>query len=170
MNKNIHQELEELSPLLRQLREQGDGLEVPPQYFDHFDDALKQRIAQRGIRRHALQQIQLKDKRRYWPGMLAVAASLTLVLGVVWYLQPENEPTELAELELSTEDITAYLIENATDFEPEQLAGLDGAAVENNRSEIRENHKKSIEMDDIPAGAVEEIIDEMTDAELAELL
>ncbi|MFM7400500.1 MAG: hypothetical protein ACKO4W_06310 [Bacteroidota bacterium] len=170
MSKKINQELEELSPLLRQLREQGDGLETPHDYFEKFDNHLKQRIAERGVRRHALQQIQAPVKRRMWPGVLAAAASLALILGAVWYFNTGNEPRELAVTELSPEEITAYLIENAADFEPEQLAALEETATVYNRLDSPEARKVMPEKEEIPAEAVEEIIDEMTDEELAELL
>lgn len=170
MSKNINQELEELSPLLRQLREQGDGFEVPHDYFENFDSHLIQKMTERGVRRHALQQIHVPVKRRMWPGVLAVAASLTLILGAVWYFNTGSEPEELADMELSPEEITAYIAENAADFEPEQLALLEETPAVNNKPAAPETGKTAPEKEDLPAEAVEEIIDEMTDEELAELL
>lgn len=169
MSKNTGQELEELSPLLRQMREKGDGLEVPHDYFDDFDKNLKQRLTERGVRRHALRQIPVAVKRRMWPGLLVAAASLALVLGAVRHFNTGNEPAELAVLELSADDITAYITENAADFEPEQLAVLEETPDAGNQSPAPEAGKATPEKEEIPVEAVEEIIDEMTDEELAEL-
>lgn len=170
MNKKINQELEELSPLLRQLSGQGDGLEVPYGYFENFDDKLRQRMTERGVRRHTLQQIHVPVKRRVWPGVLAAAASLALVLGAVRYFKTDSDTTQFAANDLTSEEITAFLMENAADFEPEQLATLEDGPNENKIPVTSPNETTSPGKDEIPAEAVEEIIDEMTDEELAELL
>ena len=170
MSKKINQELEELSPLLRQLREQGDGLETPHDYFDSFEDNLKLRMAKQGVRRHALQQVHIPVQRRMWPGVLAAAASLALILGAVWYFNTGSDPRELVAMELSPEEITAYMMENAADFEPEQLAALEEVPAENNQPVTPDKTTTTPENEAVPPGGLEEIIDEMTDEELAELL
>lgn len=170
MSKKINQELEEISPLLSRLRDQGDGLGIPQNYFEDFDERLKQRLAVPGVRRQTLQSIDAPVKRRLWPGIFAIAASLVLVLGVVWFFKTGREVPEFASSELTSDEITAYLVENASDFEPEQLAALTENTDETNQSVNPENEPASPEKEEIPAEAVEEIIDEMTDEELAELL
>lgn len=170
MSKKINQELKEISPLLSRLRDQGDGLGIPQNYFGDFDERLKQRLAVPGVRRQSLQSINTPVKRRLWPGIFAVAASLVLILGVVWVFKTGSEEPEFATSELTSDEIATYLVENASDFEPEQLAALTENPDETKQSVTPANESAYPEKEEIPAEAMEEIIDEMTDQELAELL
>jgi len=170
MKSNLDQELELLSPMLKKYRDEDDGLKTPGYYFAGFDEKLAERLAKPGVRRHSLQELNKPVKRRLWPGIPGLAASVALIVCAIVYFNQNTAPAEQVNSELTPEDIELYLMENAADFEPEQLAVITEAPTHSGQSAVTAPATEITEKEEIPAEVVEKLMEEMTDAELADLL
>ncbi|MCC6460556.1 MAG: hypothetical protein IT260_08810 [Saprospiraceae bacterium] len=182
----LHDELNELSPLLKRFKEQNDGAQVPPGYFDQLEDDVFRQLDAIGARHKppvfAAQQQQRSWWQRlqsWWQPRLAVAFAGVLVLALAgwWYVQPaaNPQPGDLAGLELSAEDAEAYLLDNVLELEPAQLAlalpseEWPAIRLESEPSSPQNTapavHEIQIHPDDL-----EDVLNDMSDEELKELL
>lgn len=129
--KTINDELQNLSPLLREMRQKGDGFRVPEGYFEAVEESVFGRIEAAGIRRQPV----LEGKKGGLFGRIfrskiiwAAAAALVLVLATTWLFKMKNGQSDTSPLvasqELTEEEIEAYVLENIHEFEAEQLAAL----------------------------------------------
>jgi hypothetical protein len=170
---------DELSPLLRDLKQRGDGLQVPEGYFDQLDDAVFARLDASGERLPAADRAPRGWK--VWVNVrtvTAAAATLALLLTAGWWLwqptptnslatnSPEDEALELAAAE-------AYLNEHLMEFDAELLAQNLPGEEEHDAAEQPATtptapktapHKKT------PEDELDEIIDQLSDEELEDLL
>ena len=90
--ENLDDELREISPLLRDLKNQGDGFRTPEGYFDDLADQVIGRLDTMGARRSApgLQATPGGQwfRRLLQPRMLtAIAAGLALAAAAFWFFK-----------------------------------------------------------------------------------
>lgn len=169
----------DLPPFLQDLKGKGDGFKIPEGYFDHMEEAVFARLKAAGD----LERPGLKVVKK--PGMfplfirprvaMGLAAALALILSAVWFIRQPSVPVQsvqYASTELTEEDIESYLLENAKEFEPEQLAALTPAEIveppEENASNPAQKSRHAAE--ELHPDDLNNIIDEMTDEELEEIL
>lgn len=131
-NKNLNQELKELSPWLLSMKERGDGFKVPVDYFDRLQDEVLQKVKQPGpVSEPAspgwveewLLRLQALFQPRY---RLAYAlAAAAVVVAAVWGLR-NHTPTQpgqqtVALEDLPSEELIDYINLHLDDFAPEEL-------------------------------------------------
>lgn len=178
MKKNLSDdELKELSPLLRDLRQQDEGFRVPEGYFGALEDSVLNKVEKTGNRRRPA----MKAKRGGLFGrfsrsriMWAVAATLTLVFAATWLFRIKPEQSVAATQELTEEEIEAYVLENIRDFDAELLAAVpvsEQALPETKPvTPMDTKPKQSDPMDDLSEEELELLLKEMSDEELENLL
>ena len=164
-------------PFLQDLHVKGTGFSLPEGYFDDLESSVMARLEAAGDLKRPLL---LVTKR---PGLFASlirppmlwasAAALVLLLAAVWLIRTPSAPvnqTGLAAGELTEEDIEQYLLDNATQFEPVQLAALSKEAV----TVAPDTPVKGKPIQHTPLELRPEdlnyILDEMTDEELEQIL
>lgn len=179
MNKHFSDDDDELSPLLRQLRQQPDGFKVPDDYFSQFQQNLEAKLAaERPASETPLQVHSGGGLRRY--RLLAAAAAVLLMLGAGWWaFRPQGTQTTLAQAErpeLTPEDLENYLLEHAHEFETEQLVAVVPTEALHYTSEMEtetpepadpKTTKKKKSKQDLE---VDELLKDLSDKELEELL
>jgi hypothetical protein len=181
MNKHesLEEELKALSPLLREQKRRPTDMQVPPGYFDHFEDALFSRIESEGAARPTLTARPGGLLRNILkPRMWAAAAAVVAIAATSWWmLRPETSapiPNQAYAETLTEEEIESYVLDNITEFDSEQLAAVEPmptqelpeAATPATRSE--ENAAKAL--DDISPEEMENLIQHMSEEELESLL
>jgi hypothetical protein len=107
--------------------------------------------------------------------MMAIAATLTLVLSAWWFFspQPAASAVSVAGVEISDDELEGYLLENIHDFDADQLAALpeDVAQVDETPAAIPGQHPKAkTAPDDLSPEDIEEMLKDMSDDELEQLL
>ncbi len=178
--ESIDNELKNLSPRLRELRQGGDGFKLPEGYFEALEDSVFSRIDAMGARRKPTLEAKSGNLfvRFFRPQvMVAAAAAITLALAAVWFFRPEPTPAvdNLAAMpELSEEDIEAYVLENIRDFDANQLASISASEttpVEAESSKLPENQTKNKQLlDGLSEDELELLLKEMSEKELESLL
>lgn len=126
--QDIQDELAELSSFLGQLKEKGEGMSVPPDYFDRLNDRVMERLEAEGEKFAA-------PPRSFWglsvkrTRLTAIAAAVTLLLAAWWWLRPAEQarvaiaiPDPTVIDTLTQEDAATYVHENILEFEMEMLA------------------------------------------------
>lgn len=168
---------DDLPPFLQDLKRKGDGLQVPEGYFDDMEAAVFARLRSAGdLDRPALTVVKK-------PGLfvqflrpraaMAYAAALALVLAAVWFVRQSVTSVPeapLATLELSEDDIEAYVLENVHEFEPEQLASLSKEDLPEITTENPTPSAQPQAVEELHPDDLDQILDEMTDEELEEIL
>ncbi len=171
----MEDELKNIAPDLFKQRPQKDSLKLPEGYFEAFDARVIDRIEAAGLNQQAPLKIIKKPAKRFaLPYMLtAAAAMVALVLAAVWFLKPASTLQQItASIELSDEEIESYLLKNVQYLEADQLAMLPEATEnEYQAPSIQEKpSKKPAVSDEITPKDVEFILNDMTEAELEEIL
>lgn len=172
--QKAHQELNDLSPFLHDLRKREDGFQMPEGYLDNFETDLFAKLETSGQYTQPGLQVVKKPAnktRNLWP-LMAIAAAFALLFGAIWFFKAGPAGTqnpEMASVELSDEDIEAYLLENVQDFEAEQLAMLPEVEQTVEPAAKQKTPAKS-NPDDLTPEDVKHILDDMTDEELEEIL
>jgi hypothetical protein len=170
---------EEIPKFLKDLKAKGDGFKVPDGYFDDMEDAVFARLKSAGDLDRPVPMVEKRPRFRVSfirpKAAMAYAAALALMLAAVWFVRQQTVevPTApVASVELSEEELEAYLLENAHEFEPEQLASLEPDQIpepaENQPAERNNSNKRK--QTDIHPDDLELILDEMTDEELEQIL
>ena len=130
-DEDIRKELEELSPHLLKLKEQGDGFRLPEDYFQRMQKEVLEKVQASpkptaskniGWLDRFLEPLQFLFQPR-WALSLATIA-LLITLGTVWLYQNQAvHGTELsAELaKLDPESLDAYIQANLHEFDAETL-------------------------------------------------
>jgi len=172
--KKTHPELNDLSPLLQDLRQREGGFNVPEGYLDNFENDLFSKLETSGqFTKPGLQVVKKPvHKNRLLRPVMAIAATFAIILSAVWFFQArptDTDSPEMASVELSEEDIEAYLLENVQDFEVEQLAMLPETEQPAAPSAKQPSPAKS-SSDELTPEDVEHILDDMTEEELEEIL
>lgn len=171
----MEDELKNIAPDLFKQRPQKDSFKLPEGYFEAFDARVMDRIGAAGLKQQAPLKIVKKPAKRFaLPQLLmAAAAVFALVLAAVWFLKPSAAQDQItASIELSEEDIEAYLLENVQYLEVDQLAMLPEAAEnEYQAPSIQEKlPTKTTVHDEITPEDVEHLLNDMTESELEEIL
>ncbi len=171
--ESLNDELSEISPWLRDMKRQDDGFRVPDDYFESLEARVFARIEEEGARREPVMEATRGGKWFRPKMMLAAAALFVAILAAVWLLRPQPEVI-VASTELSDEDVEAYVLANAYEFEPEQLASLQP----DTPSELPDTPDSSTETpgksaapgDDISPEDMEDLLNDMSDEELEAIL
>lgn len=181
MNKNsANDELQNLSPLLREMRQKDDGFRLPEGYFKGLEGSVLSRIDASGTRRGAILQARrgvlfgkITRSRVVW----AAAAVLALVLAATWFFkikQAQADTLPVAAQGLTEEEIEAYVLENINEFEAEQLASLPAAEQiipkPTTPSAPETKPKQTSPIEDFSEEELEILLKDMSDEELESLL
>jgi hypothetical protein len=177
-------ELKALSPLLRDQKRKGDGLQLPPGYFDRMEAEILNKTvgkaAGRNTARSVAPPLQART-RNLWVRRTATAAAaaLALLLTAWWFFKPQTAPVQAEALAVSTqtpsdEEIEVYVLENLQDFETEQLAILQPAsgfgAVPPLQDETTAPKPDEASKSELKPEDLERLLDDMSDEELEEIL
>jgi hypothetical protein len=105
---------------------------------------------------------------------MSIAAAMVLLLSAFWFLKPTTSSDQVnpLALELSADDVEAYVLENIHDFDSEQLAALpdhESLSEQPTQTEPNNPKKKRPELDLKPEDMAP-LLDEMSDEELEQLL
>lgn len=183
MNQNIEKNrpMDGLPPFLQQLKDKGDGFKVPEGYFEQLENAVLTRLKVAGNLRQPISKSPfLTQKFRVSIGpraAVSLAAALALVLTAIWFVKPKWSPPpkggdRCAALALLTEDdIASYLLENAYELDPSQLALLQSE--ENQPLHKERTDKKTPQQPsttELQPEDLDAILDYMTSEELEEIL
>ncbi len=174
--ESLDEELKGLSPLLREQKRRQPDMHVPPGYFENLESAVFSRIEAEGALRPSMTArsgglLHKMLKPRMWAAAAAVAV---LAVASWWMLRPQTStpvPTATYADTLTEEEIEAYVIDNITDFDSEQLAAVEPAqeipeTMPNTAKE--ENAAKAL--DDISPAEMENLLQQMSEEELESLL
>ncbi len=133
-NENIHNELEDLSPLLsRHKKGKKKEVSLPANYFNSFEDRLMARIEEEEALIGTTQKQEQKKEQRGWfwawfsMRKLAGFASIALLIGVAIFFWPKpavEEATPLLLADLSLEETRGYVLDNIEDFSTEQIVAV----------------------------------------------
>lgn len=159
--KEIQQELNELSPLLAKMRQEPDGFKVPENYFDYLSESVMEQvklepkpdIAERLTENNPWYTILFN--RRLFAGLATF--SVLLVAAFFLFNQPISD-NELAEI--SSEEAENYIANHLDEFELTLFLDADLL------SEINEVEFEENEIDQF----LEDNIDELDAAALEQLL
>jgi hypothetical protein len=173
-DEDIRQELEELSPHLLQLKEQAEGFSVPPQFFEHLQNTVWEKIqapeapvsapARSGSqwRQELWAQIQVLRQPRW---ALSLATVLLLVWGAIALYQNAVSPSATLSTQLASVDPAAlnqYIKDNLDEFDTETL--LEFAASPENSARFEHLTPEELQQ------YLNEVIQEMDVETLQELL
>ena len=167
-------ELKKIAPHLFENSRSEDGFRLPDDYFDQLENRVFGRIEAAGLLRQAPLKVLKKPAKRFslpqfW---MVAAAALTLALAAIWFFQPSAPLYEpIASVELSEEEIEAYVLDNVQDFEAEQLAMLPEEEENVHETPMQTTPKKSTDpLEDLTPEDIEHILKDMTEEELEEIL
>lgn len=174
----LDDELSNLSPRLRELKQESDGFQLPEGYFGGVEELVFRRIDGMGARRRPVLETKGSSllARFFRPqAMMAAAAAIALTLAAVWFFRPPAVKDSLAAApELSEEEIEAYVLENIRDFDAEQLASISAsqtAQVEAESSKSPENQATNgHSLEGLSEEELELLLKEMSEEELESLL
>lgn len=175
----LDDELDDLAPRLREMRQRGDGFQVPPGYFEGLEKDVFRQIDALGARRKvvtapAAQRTSVWSW--FWQPRLGLALGLLLALvAVIWWWRPPGEqPADLAQTEISAEDAEAYLLDNLSEADPDLLASClsleESADMEAAGQPAAGPSPTPVPDADISPEEIQHLLDDMTDEELEELL
>jgi hypothetical protein len=170
---------DEIPAFLQEMKGKADGYKIPEGYFDAMESSVFARLEASGGRTKPVLTV---TKR---PGMfaafirpkaaMAYAAALALILTSVWFVRQNivvEGQAQVASVVLTEEDLEFYLLENASEFEPKQLASLSvtekttwDETPANEATKGKAPVPQEIQPDDL-----DDILDEMTDEELEAIL
>lgn len=174
MNKHesLDDELKSLSPWLHQLPRGEDGLKTPPGYFEGLEEAIFSKIEAQEVRRPALAARKgglLRPKM--WSAAAAVAA---IAVACWWMLRPQPSvtlPTETYAEALTEAEIEAYVLDNITEFDSDQLAAVNmGIASEQMPNTAPATTATPRPADVITPAEMENLLQHMSEEELESLL
>ncbi|MBK9337747.1 MAG: hypothetical protein IPM98_14760 [Lewinellaceae bacterium] len=126
----LHDELNEHAPFLREFKKADDGFQVPDGYFESVEDSVFRQLEAIGATRHAPAP---KHRPSLWQVLqslwqpriaLAFAGVLAVAFSAWWLFRPATDGTtdSRTHLMVSAEDAESYLLENPMQLEPEDLA------------------------------------------------
>lgn len=170
----------EIPDFLQDLKAKGDGFQLPDGYFDDMENSVFARLKSAGDLDKPM--IRVENRPKLWAAFIrpkaamAYAAALAMVLAAIWFVRQQTEQlpqAPVASVELSEEELEAYVLDNAHEFEPEQLASLEPEEMpEETYDQPAETGGKSAKRKkvDIHPDDLDAILDEMTDEELEQIL
>lgn len=175
--ESINDELDKLSPLLRDLKRQDDGFRMPEGYFDAMEQSVFGRLESSGGLRKTVAPtpangLTARFGRKQW--MWAAAAVFAAVLAAAWFFgQPEEVEAPVATTELTEEEIESYVLENIRDFDAELLADVPAQAAQDQAPAPATQprpQQQTDPVDDLSEEEIELLLKDMSDEELENLL
>jgi hypothetical protein len=177
MNKEaLNDELNPLSPTLRDLKQQDDGFRLPEGYFEAMEAAVLSRVEASDTRRKPVlagRKGGLWGRLLHPKAMWAAAAALALMLAATLFLRSPNATTtnsDWASEELTEEDIEAFLLDNISDFETEQLFTLTTSATLSSSQPNATIPDNNLLIEDLSTEEIELMLKELSPEELETLL
>ncbi len=156
-DKHIKKELEEIAPLLSELKDKGDGFEAPFKYFDGLADDIMNQLEEnetpvKPASDSLLNQVGAFFQSLFQPRTAMAFATVLLLLVAGWMYFPTevNQTTTFAEV--SDEILENYINENIDDFEEDLFAGL-----------VTEDDFSSLEFEQINDTDLDKYLDEIID-------
>lgn len=129
-DKNIHKELEELSPLLAKMKNKKEKVEIPENYFHYLESSVMQQVALEntpGLQ--TTQGISISIwKRLFSPrGIMGLTSIVLLIVAGVYFSQSGTEISNnsLQFADLTDTEILDYLTDNAESLDIYSLNQLD---------------------------------------------
>ena len=123
---DIKKELEQLSPLLRGLKEKGTGFSVPENYFQQLPDQILEQLKPSTQERVTARPIWLENFQQFMLSLfqprfaLALASVLILVVAIIFINPGSNEEVAMS-IDLTEEEISAYIADNIEEFNIDML-------------------------------------------------
>ena len=177
MQDNFYEEMEELSPTLRNLKEKGTGFTVPADYFEGLTDELLQTLHappaasapadHKSKNRPGLDWLRQMSSYLFQPQFaLGLACGAALIAVAVYLFSPVAQAPEapFAEGSLTEDEIAEYISVNIDDFDTDLIIKFLGDGVEDAFSPIRDMQDQELEE------AVDGFLDDLDIQELKELL
>lgn len=182
--KEILEELETLSPMLRKLKEEQSTVnlvqDVPQQYFEELPDQLWQKIQveQRSTEAsHVKPKSNLLDSiiqqiQMLFTPQLAIGFSVALLLVLAWFtfLQPNQDQPAFVEQsqipgiqELSAEDLYEYVMMHIDDYETEDLLKIAGPIP---MDMVWPEIEDEVSVEEV----IEELLEELGDTDLSDFM
>jgi hypothetical protein len=131
-NETLKDELSELSPRLREMKEHQEGRRTPENYFERMESEVFASLDSIGARRKPVAMPRPVQSWWQWllqPRMALALGSMMMLLMAGWWLwggyaarQQAPALAAIPEVSLTADDIEAYVADNLQEFEPEQLA------------------------------------------------
>jgi len=126
---DLHDELAEHAPWLRDFADKKDSLRVPPDYFASVEDSVFQQLTAIGAMR---QPPAPKPRPSLWQMLqalwqprlaLAIAGTLAVLLAAWWLFRPVETVRRIEQEHpiVTAEDVETYLLENPMVLELDQL-------------------------------------------------
>jgi hypothetical protein len=117
-NKNIHKELEELSPLLAKMKRKEQSIKMPDNYFHYLENSVMQQVQ---LEKTPVASKLKEDASSFWASFflrskfLALGSIALLILAVIYFVQigADNSQESLQFAELTDTEILNYLADNA---------------------------------------------------------
>lgn len=174
--ESINDELDKLSPWLRDMKRQDDGFRLPDNYFDAMEQSVFGRLESSGGLRKSVPPpsgngLAARIGRKQW--MWAAAAVFTVVLAAAWFFgQPDDAAAPVASIELTEEEIESYVLDNIRDFDAELLADVPVQAAQEQPAPAAPPRPKqqADPVDDLSEEEIELLLKDMSDEELENLL
>lgn len=167
---DIQKEIEELSPFLKKMKKEKEGFEVPANYFRQLPDLIMDRIQEEEAQSDSsapttnwldqiIERIQILLQPQY--AMALASTAILIVASLFLFQQDPSLAGESTLAEVSDEEINAYVMSKAEEFEIDLLIDvIDEKALEEeieNEPSYDENY-------------LDNIIDDLSDKELEELM
>jgi hypothetical protein len=175
--ESINDELDKLSPWLRDMKRQDDGFRLPEGYFDAMEQSVFGRLESSGGLRKSVNPppgngLTARIGRKQW--MWAAAAVFATVLAAAWFFgQPGDASAPVVSVELTEEEIESYVLDNIRDFDAELLADVpvQAAPVPDYKPAPAAQPKQPTDpIDDLSDEEIELLLKDMSDEELENLL
>ena len=175
-HESIEKELQALSPWLQEQAQKQSGMQVPPGYFENLEASVFDKIDAQNLRRNHLNVRKGGLLQRFLrPKMWASAAAISAIAVACWWmLRPEPAailPADTYAEALTDEEIEAYVLDNITEFDSEQLASITGDVLPEHMPAPGPTSAPSGKTaDDISPEELENLLQHMSEEELESLL
>ncbi len=170
MNKKeeVQKELQALSPLLARMKAQEPKLEVPENYFEALPDQVWEQIklmpqperVQPGWWARLQANVQVLLQPRIAVGL---ATFVVLIVAGIYFLKPTTSSDD-PFARLTAEEVTAYMAQNAEEFEPSML--LEAMGNSSNMSILSGSEFNDEEIDQL----LDDVVEQLDDESLEDLL
>lgn len=157
--ENLRQELAELSPILSKMKKEGDGRQVPKDYFKNLPDQILQHldIGSLGVAKPKIVKTErwkaLWDKLTWLlqPRSVMAFASIVLLIfaGLFLLNRPTDNQNSVSLSDIPLEELEIFLRDNIGEYDPETL-------VKGEENLIKDGFGKEDGLDDYLEGIIEE--------------
>lgn len=169
-NNDIKKELEEFSPLLAKIKAREPEHEVPENYFEALPDQVWEQIKlmpqpeRAPVQPSWWERVQASLQQLMQPRIAAgLATFVVLIVAGIYFLRPAATSDD-PFAQLTAEEVTAYMTQNADEFEPQLLMEAMGEQSDMSILSGSEFNEEEIEQ------LLDEVIEEMDNQSLEDLL